>query len=135
MSGPGSREPGVPVSYVENTTAINTQTGTAVSTITGFYNSQNNLTIAKDFLVDKTFVRLRDISLTYNFKTAVLKKLGLTAAALSVYGKNLMLWTPNTNAYVDPEITTFGQNIRSELGESYGSPSQRTYGTTIKLTF
>jgi TonB-linked SusC/RagA family outer membrane protein len=126
------------VSYVENTTAINSQTGTVNSgaTVTGFYNSQNNSTIAKDFLIDKTFVRLRDISLTYNVKSDVLKKLGLSAASLSIYGKNLMLWTPDKNAYVDPEISTFGASgIQSEFGESYGTPSQRTYGTTIKLTF
>ncbi|MBF2709707.1 SusC/RagA family TonB-linked outer membrane protein [Flavobacterium soyangense] len=126
------------VTYVENTTPINTQTGTVTggSTITSFYNSQNNPTIAKDFLIDKTFVRLRDLSLTYNVKLDVLKRMGFSAASISVYGKNLFLWTPNTNAYVDPEISTFGtSSVRSEFGESYGTPSQRTYGTTIKLTF
>lgn len=126
------------VTYVENTTPINTQTGTVSggSTITGFYNSQNNPTIAREFLIDKTFVRLRDLSLTYSIKPKSLKKMGLTAASISVYGRNLMLWTPDGNAYVDPEISTFGSTgIRSEFGESYGTPSQRTYGTTIKLTF
>ena len=126
------------VTYVENTTPINTQTGTVSggSTITGFYNAQNNPTIAKDFLIDKTFVRLRDLSLTYTIKPDLLKKLGLSAAAISVYGKNLMLWTPDTNAYVDPEVSTFGSSsVKSEFGESYGTPTQRTYGTTIKLTF
>jgi TonB-linked SusC/RagA family outer membrane protein len=126
------------VTYVENTTPINTQTGTVTggSTITGFYNSQNNPTIAKDFLIDKTFIRLRDLSLTYNVKLEALKRMGFSAASISVYGKNLMLWTPDTNAYVDPEISTFGtSSVRGEFGESYGTPSQRTYGTTIKLTF
>ncbi len=126
------------VTYVENTTPINTQTGTVTggSTITGFYNSQNNPTIAKDFLIDKTFVRLRDLSLTYTIKPNALKRLGFSAASISVYGKNLMLWTPDANAYVDPEISTFGSSsVKSEFGESYGTPTQRTYGTTIKLTF
>ena len=126
------------VTYVENTTPINTQTGTVTggSTVTGFYNAQNNPTIAKDFLIDKTFVRLRDLSLTYTIKPELLKRLGLSAAAISVYGKNLMLWTPDANAYVDPEVSTFGSSsVKSEFGESYGSPTQRTYGTTIKLTF
>ena len=44
-------------------------------------------------------------------------------------------WTPNTNAYVDPEISTFGTGIESEFGESFATPSQRTYGTTLKITF
>ena len=130
-----NEETGV-VSYEENTIPINTEVGTATSTITSFYNAVNNPIIAKDFLIDKSFIRLRDISLTYNVKSEVLKKLGFTAAAISVYGKNLMLWTPNTNAYVDPEIGTYGAaDVRSEFGEAYSTPSQRTYGTTIKLTF
>jgi len=126
------------VTYVENTTPINTQTGTVSggSTITGFYNAQNNPTIAKDFLIDKTFVRLRDLSLTYNVKLEALKRMGFSTASISVYGKNLMLWTPDANAYVDPEVSTFGASgVKSEFGESYGTPTQRTYGTTIKLTF
>ncbi|PWA04935.1 SusC/RagA family TonB-linked outer membrane protein [Flavobacterium psychrotolerans] len=119
--------------YVENTNPINAFTGT--SNQTDFYNSQKNPTISKDFIFDKTFVRLRDISITFNVPSTLVKRIGLTNASFSVYGKNLALWTPNANPYVDPEISTFGNNIQGEFGESYGTPSQRTYGTTIKLTF
>lgn len=123
------------ISYVENSSVINTFVGTGPSTITSFYNSQNNPTIAKDFIIDKTFLRLRDLSLTYNVRPDLIKRIGLSNASISLYGKNLFLWTPNTNAYVDPELSTYGTGVRSEFGEAYATPSQRTYGTTIKLTF
>lgn len=123
------------ITYQENSTPINTYVGTATSTITGFYNAQNNPTIAKEFIFDKTFVRMRDLSLTYNLKNNYFKNLGISNVSVSVYGTNLLFWTPKENPYVDPEVTTYGQNIRSEFGESFSTPSQRTYGTTLKLTF
>ncbi len=121
--------------YVENTTPIYTQTGAGKGTVTGFYNSQNNPIISKDFIVDKTFVRLRDISLTYSLPNKMIKDTGLSNVSLSVYGKNLALWTPDENAYIDPEISTYGTGVVGEFGESFATPSQRAYGATIKLTF
>jgi TonB-linked SusC/RagA family outer membrane protein len=121
--------------FVENTTPIYSQTGAGKGTVTGFYNSQNNAIISKDFIVSKTFVRLRDISITYNLPNKLIKNTGLTNVSFSLYGKNLALWTPNENAYVDPEISTFGTGVVGEFGESFATPSQRVYGTTIKLTF
>ena len=123
------------ITYTENTTPIYTQTGAGKGTITGFYNSQNNPIISRDFIVDKTFVRLRDISLTYSLPNKYIKNSGISNISLSVYGKNLALWTPNSNAYIDPEISTFGTGVVGEFGESFGTPSQRVYGTTLKLTF
>ena len=124
--------------YIENSTPINTFAPIApqkIGVVTDFYNAAVNQTIAQEFLVDKTFVRLRDISLTYNISSKFAKRVGLVNASLSVYGTNLFLWTPAKNAYVDPEISTFGTGVISEFGESFGTPSQSSYGTTIKLTF
>ena len=123
------------ISYVENTTPIYAQTGAGKGTITAFYNSQNNSIISKEFIVDKTFVRLRDVSITYSLPNKLLKNTGISNLSLSLYGKNLALWTPDENAYIDPEISTFGTGVVGEFGESFGTPSQRVYGTTLKLTF
>lgn len=122
--------------YVENSTPINGFATTGGSDITGFYNTQYNPVTAREFIVDKTFVRLRDVSLTYNVSSDIVNRMGLSAASFSIYGKNLFLWTPDENAYVDPEVSTFQSSaIQSEFGESFGTPSQRSYGATIKLTF
>ncbi|WP_281238817.1 MULTISPECIES: SusC/RagA family TonB-linked outer membrane protein [Flavobacterium] len=125
------------ITYVENTTEITAfpASGTSNGRVTPFYSSVGNQTIVKDFIFDKTFVRMRDLSLTFNVPMKIAKQIGLTNASIAVYGKNLFLWTPDANPYLDPEITTFGDGVKSEFGESYGSPSQRSYGTSIKLTF
>jgi TonB-linked SusC/RagA family outer membrane protein len=115
--------------YKENTKAI------GFEDVTDFYNTGNNPGIENTHVIDKTFVRLRSVSLTYNFPSASIKRMGLQNASLSLYGKNLGLWTPESNPYIDPELSTFGTGLLSEQGEFAANPTQRTYGASIKLTF
>jgi TonB-linked SusC/RagA family outer membrane protein len=115
--------------YTENSTAV------SLENVTDFYNTSNNAAIENTHVIDKTFVRLRDVSLTYNAPSALSKKLGLVNAAFSIYGKNLALWTPDGNAYIDPELSTFGSGLLSEQGEFGTNPSQVSYGASLKLTF
>lgn len=120
---------GTVTGYTENTTPI------GLESITDFYNPGNNPGIEQTHVIDKTFVRLRDVSLTYNVPSTVIKRMGLSNASFSVYGKNLALWTPSGNPYVDPELSTFGDGILSEQGEFGANATQRTYGASLKLTF
>lgn len=120
---------GVVTGYEENTKQI------GFEDVTDFYNTSNNPGIENTHVIDKTFVRLRSVGLTYNFPSASIKKMGLQNASFSVYGKNLGLWTPAANPYIDPELSTFGTGLLSEQGEFGANPTQRTYGASIKLTF
>ena len=115
--------------YSENTTAI------TFEGITDFYNTQTNPGFEQNHVIDKTFVRLRDVSFTYTIPSKILKNTGIVGASFTVYGKNLALWTPDENSYVDPELSTFGTGLLSEQGEFGSNPSQRSYGATLKLTF
>lgn len=115
--------------YSENTTPITTDA------VTDFWNPAQNPGVENTHVIDKTFVRLRSVGLTYNFPSTIIKKMGLQNAALSIYGKNLALWTPEGNPYIDPELSTFGAGLASEQGEFGANPTQRTYGASIKLTF
>lgn len=116
--------------YSENTTPI------SFGNVTGFYSASNNpSTEATNHVIDKTFIRLRDLSLSYNFPQSIIGKTGLNSLSLSVYGKNLMLWTPDENPYVDPELSTFGSDLASEFGEFATNPAQRTYGMSLKMSF
>ncbi|MGO4821922.1 MULTISPECIES: SusC/RagA family TonB-linked outer membrane protein [unclassified Flavobacterium] len=127
----------IPNSVVENTDGTYSENTKAVAfdQITNFYNTSSNPGIERTHVIDKTFVRLRDVSLTYNVPSSIFKNMGLTNASFSIYGKNLALWTPNENPYIDPELSTYGSGLLSEQGEFGANPSQRTYGASIKLTF
>ena len=78
---------------------------------------------------------MRELNLTYTFGDKIVDRLGLSRLSVGVYGKNLFLWTPSDNPYVDPEISTFGNDVASEFGEFGANPSQRTYGAIVKLSF
>jgi TonB-linked SusC/RagA family outer membrane protein len=120
---------GAVTGYAENTTPV------TFENVTDYWNPGNNPGIEQGHVIDKTFVRLRDISLTLNVPYEIAKRLSLANASISLYGKNLALWTPDANPYIDPELSTFGDGLLSEQGEFGTNPSQRSYGASIKLTF
>lgn len=115
--------------YTENTTPID------FAGITDFYNTSRNPGIEPTHLVDKTFVRLRDVNITYKVPSKLTSRLGLTNLAFGLYGKNLLLWTPGDNPYIDPEISTYGQGIVSDFAEFRANPAQRAFGGFVKLSF
>jgi len=115
--------------YIENTTPV------AYDDVTAFYNASQNQAIEGSHIIDKTFIRLRDLSFSYSVPAKFAERIGLSSLTFAVYGKNLFLWTPSSNPYVDPETTSYGRGIRSEFGEFATNPSQRAYGSSVKLTF
>src|SRR5690606_31414435 len=85
------------IGYEENTTPV------SFANVTNYYgNTTSNPAIERNHVIDKTFVRLRELNLTYTFSDRVVDALGLTRLSLGVYGKNLFMWTPDENPYVDP---------------------------------
>lgn len=115
--------------YVENTTPIE------YGLITDFYATNKNPGIERTHLIDKTFIRLRDLNFTYNLPSKIVDRLGLNKISLGVYGKNLFLWTPGDNPYIDPEVSTYGQGIVSDFAEFRSNPAQRSFGGFLKLSF
>ncbi|WP_422349133.1 SusC/RagA family TonB-linked outer membrane protein [Flagellimonas sp.] len=122
-------EQGNVTGYEENTTYVDYED------VTAFYNASQNQAIQSEHIIDKSFIRLRSAALTYSFPSKFVQSVGLTGMSLSLYGKNLFLWTPSDNTYVDPETTSYGRGIRSEFGEFATNPAQRAYGARVKFSF
>ena len=116
--------------FIENTTPVSYQT-----VVDYWGNTSENGAIEQNHVIDKTFVRVRELNLTYAFSTKVTDRLGLSALSFGIYGKNLFLWTPDENPYVDPEISSYGNEVISEFGEFAANPAQRSYGAVLKLSF
>jgi hypothetical protein len=73
---------------------------------------------------EKTFLKLREISLTYTIPNTLLKNLAAKSASVSFVGQNVFLWAKDFK-YSDPDA---GQ-------EDFSDPSVRYLGGNIKLTF
>ncbi|MFV8342421.1 SusC/RagA family TonB-linked outer membrane protein [Flavobacterium sp. XS2P39] len=82
------------------------------------------------FLRDRSFVRLQDVSLSYSFDEALIKKMGLKHLTLVASGKNLATWTKWKG--VDPEAT---DDLGNPVGISFGRPVIRSYTFGVNLSF
>lgn len=85
-------------------------------------------------IVDATYVKLRNLSLSYTFNKDQLKSSKLAGVTIGVFGNNLFIWTPESNQYADPEVNSAGAgNVQ---GFDYGAqPSVRNYGLNVKVAF
>ncbi|MFR9523394.1 MAG: SusC/RagA family TonB-linked outer membrane protein [Rikenellaceae bacterium] len=116
------------VTYVENSTALDN---------TNIYNYwyYGGSDMGSGFLIDKTYLKLRSLSLSYDVPNEWLAGTPLTGARISAFGNNLFIWTPSTNTFVDPDSTSFGNDLEGNFGEYSTNPSSRYYGFNLTLKF
>ncbi len=112
--------------YVKNTNAVtNEQYNTYFSAEA---NHRNNV-------LDKSFVKLREVTFGYKFPKRIIEKTPFEDLSITFVGRNLLLFTPESNQYIDPETSTFGTDLRGQFGEFSSSPSTRSFGVTLKARF
>jgi TonB-linked SusC/RagA family outer membrane protein len=88
---------------------------------------------ASEFAVfDATVLRLREVTLAYDFPKSLLGKTPFSSAKFSLSGRNLLFYAPNL-PHADPEANQLGGNNR---GFEFNSPpSTRNYGVNLRFTF
>jgi TonB-linked SusC/RagA family outer membrane protein len=117
--------------FAENDIPITTTSG-----ILSYWNySSSNKGMEGNSVLPRTYVKLREVSLSYNFPKKWLVKTPITDAQLSIIGKNLLMWTSAKNNFVDPDQSNFGNDITSNFGEFSAAPSVRNIGASLKVNF
>ena len=116
--------------YVENTTVI-----TESNFDDRYYTNLGKAIAYNDRILDKSFLKLRDITLSYRLPKSVGTKIGASDLSLTLYGRNILLWTPKSNIYIDPEASNFGNDLTSEFGEFRTGPTLRSYGLSLRASF
>lgn len=84
-------------------------------------------------IIDRSYLKLREVSLSYELPVSLVERLNLNSVRVSFNASNILLWTPAENPYIDPETTTFGNDIDAKFGEFMANPSNEYY--TFGLTF
>jgi TonB-linked SusC/RagA family outer membrane protein len=95
-----------------------------------FFNRNDNA------MFDATVIRLREVSLAYNFPASLLGKGLIRSASIILTGNNLFHNAVNVPKYVnfDPEVSS--QGVDNGLGFDYlTGPSMRRYGAVLRVTF
>ena len=104
---------------------------------TTLYNYWNNGADAmgSGSLISKSYVKLRQVSFGWDLPKAWIAKTFLTGVHLSVFGNNLLMWTPSGNTFVDPEASSFGNDLTGNFGEYSSNPSSRKFGFNVNVKF
>lgn len=91
---------------------------------------QLNNTEANSF--DASFLKLREVSLEYNFSKNTIEDWGLTRLSFSVYGRNLA--TLSSFPMYDPEVAGLASGTNMHPGVEIGQlPVPSEYGINVKL--
>lgn len=99
----------------------------------GGYNYWSSISnISENSLFDASYIKLREISLSYSLPRTWISKARLTNVQLSLIGRNLALWTPKSQQTVDPEVSSFGTG-NAQGYEFLAYPSPRSYGFSVKV--
>lgn len=92
------------------------------------------IALERQNIIDKSFTKLREVNLSYTLPASTLEKLPFAGLQVSLIGRNLFLWTPVDNQFIDPEVTTFGNGIGADFGEFSANPTTRSYGFALTFT-
>ncbi len=127
----GEDDNGEPI-YVENTRPIlNDNLGGAADS----YWDRGGLLVGGHEMVEKTFVKLRSVNVRFSMPKKWITKMPIEGASFSVIGSNLLMWTVDDNNFIDPELTTYGNDLTADFGEFGAMPSIRSLGFNLTVKF
>lgn len=100
-----------------------------------YYGSLYDVNQNQGFWVeDGSFLKLREVSLTYNFPKSLTDALPFTSGRLSLIGRNVLQFT-NYSGW-DPEVSSYDGNVQQNFAVDYGVyPTQATYSLSLNLKF
>lgn len=84
-------------------------------------------------MFDASFLKLREVKLSYNLPQLLLQGTPIRTVTLSVVGRNLALWTENP--HFDPETISFNGGTIVPGVEDMATPSARSIGFNLNATF
>jgi TonB-linked SusC/RagA family outer membrane protein len=93
----------------------------------------DNVRNSSRFVEDGSYIRLKSITLSYNFNPEKLKRAGIGKLSVYTTGQNLLTFTKYSG--FDPEVNAFGTSA-TELGVDYGTyPQARTLTAGLNVEF
>lgn len=119
------------LTFAKNTTAVALQ-----SYITGNNGLYGN---EEYFMIDRTYVKLREASFTYSFPSKFLEKSGIQGLSISLVGRNLLYFAQRKDMDLDAFPAGFNATDRSAGGSkgdvNLQSSSTRNIGFSLNLKF
>jgi hypothetical protein len=100
-----------------------------------YWASLNDNSVAEPFIFDASYIKLRELSLSYTLPSSLLAKTKfINGAQVGIEGRNLaLLYSRIPN--IDPEANLFGAGSDGLGVERATVPSTRSVGFNVRLTF
>ena len=117
--------------YIANTTPIYITDGSYQD----YFNDYGACQGGEFYLVDRSYVKLRNVTLAYTLPKSLVSKLYLSDVTLSVFANNLFTWTHKSNRYIDPDTSSYGNDLEGLFGELYSNPACRNFGFNVGIKF
>jgi len=86
----------------------------------------------EQFIEDGSYIRLREVTLSYNWRGETVRRLGLSSIDFAVTGRNLLLITDYTG--IDPETNLTGPSNGQGL-DFFNNPNTRSYRFTVRFNY
>jgi hypothetical protein len=112
--------------YVENDVPVATR-----DYVYRYYNNIFNRDIITTGTYENTWVKLREMRLTYGLPTEIAESVGLKYVNVSAVGRNLLLFTDVPS--IDPEAFSIRNGRIVQGFESTQIPSTRSFGLTVNF--
>ena len=109
--------------YIANTNRLTSGGGNA------FWDKYGD--VKENYVTDATVLKIREVSLSYDFDSDVAKSMGLEGLSFLLYSRNPLTFRPKENVYTDPEFNYSTGNVIG-IGDQGQTPPTRQFG--LKLT-
>lgn len=124
----------IPNSVVANDDGTYSENTTPIYLSNGSYRSYFDQVEA--WLIDRSFVKLRNLSLTWDLPKKWVRTMQLSGIALTLFCNNVFTWTAADNLYIDPEAAdASGKDVARLFGERSTNPACRTFGANLSIKF
>ncbi len=99
-----------------------------------YWSNNSSSSNVEDNIYDASYVKLRELSIFYNFPSHILKKTFINTLKIGLEGRNL--WLIHSNSpHVDPESTSYSPEFIGAPIELSGVPSVKSMGLNIQMKF
>ncbi|WP_183576195.1 SusC/RagA family TonB-linked outer membrane protein [Mucilaginibacter sp. X5P1] len=120
--------------YVNNTSVAVNNGGNIQGN--GFWPDVYGNGIGSIYVTSAAFWKLREASLTYDVPKSFLTKMPfIKKASLSLIGRNLLMFTPKSNIFSDPEFSDAGNGNAVGATSDAQMPPTRFYGANLTVAF
>jgi TonB-linked SusC/RagA family outer membrane protein len=90
--------------------------------------------ITESVIQDGTYIKLRNVSLSYEVGAALVKRTPFKNLSFTVTGRNLWIHSPHFTG-ADPEVSSFGSGNGSQGLYSFSTPTSRSFSLSLRAGF